>query len=89
MADFERLTDTAFWEKVAYVLAGYMGATLLHGKVRNETDAQIPAEAYGAGVVVAGSVMGGTSGRFVSYGGGLHAGERLVERLRGMGDPNQ
>ena len=89
MANFERITDTGFWEKVAYVLAGYMGATLLHSKVRNETDAEIPAEVYGIGVVAVGGFIGGGTGRYVSMGGGLHTGERLVERMRGLGDPNE
>lgn len=82
MANFERITDTGFWEKVAYALGGYMGAMLLQSKVSEEVDMDIPNEAYGVGMVAVGSFMGGQSGTYVSIGGGLHSGERLVQRLR-------
>lgn len=81
MASFDKLTSSSFWENVLYLLAGYMAAKMIRSRIEGNSTTDVPDEAYGVAVIVAGSMFGGNAGRMVSLGGGLHTGQQLARRV--------
>lgn len=80
--NFEMLADADMWLDVAAVGGGYLGANVAQSVGDGVSPVDVPNEAYGLGVAVAGFAVDMDGyGRQVAVGGGLYAVDNLTQRF--------
>lgn len=77
---FGTIADADMWEEAAAVLAGFLLPSIVRNIAEGRTSFDIPDEAYGLAVMVAGNYSPMYSGE-IMLGGGVYSADKALERF--------
>lgn len=77
---FGVVADAQMWEESAAVLAGFLAPSIARNVAEGRTSFDIPDEAYGVAVMVAGNYSPAYSAQ-IMLGGGVYSADKALERV--------